>query len=193
MQVYNALSLSGVLLLVACPENPLKNAYQARDIGQLDKAGYLFLNAARRDPANLAAWDGAVSIFCEKKVHVGRCLEVLDLELDLLGSIERHQDALSISLESRAQARLESGLPRAALDDLNRATEVAPDRAEVALLQAKALIMLGKREAALDAIERAFALKPTLKDINQVRAMIPAPLSVQESTDEGFGGRAPEP
>lgn len=187
------LAARAVLLgLSACPEAPLKEAQKALDEGRLEAAGEAFLREARRDPAHLAAWDGAVDVWCVRRAHVARCLEVLDLELDLLGSIARHHDALSVSLEARARARMLSGLPQAALADLERARSAAPERGSVAVAQARALAMLGRREEALEALDQARSLSPQDPEIDEVLGLLPGPRSVV-GNEAGFGGVSPGP
>ncbi|MBX2812685.1 MAG: tetratricopeptide repeat protein [Myxococcales bacterium] len=171
-----------------CPENPLREAYQAQSHGQLNEAGDTFLRVARSDPANLAAWDGAIAIFCQQRVHVARCLEVLDLELELLGTVHRHRDALSLALEGRASARMDRGLAQAAIEDLARAETVTPNRANIAVLQARAWTMLGQREEALIALERAFSLDSKHPELDLIRAWLPAPQATTTTHGDGFGG-----
>ena len=179
--------------LYGCPDRVLEEANTALKDGRLEDAGKAFLAAARADPAHLAAWDGAISVFCKRRVHVAKCLEVLDLELELLGSIERHRNALAQSLEARARARLEKGLARAALDDLKRAEKAAPEQASIALAQARAWVMLGLREDALDALDRARTLDPKNPGIDSIRQTIPAPPAENLHPGDGFGGQISQP
>ncbi|MEO1227297.1 MAG: hypothetical protein AAFZ18_00220 [Myxococcota bacterium] len=165
--------------LAGCPQNPIEGARRALERGDLDEAGETFLRVARADPAHLAAWDGAVEVWCRRKVAVARCLEVLDLELDFLGSIARHHDALAASLESRARARLESGLAKSALEDLERAEAAAPERASIHVVRARALGMLGQSEAARAALDRALTLDPHHRE---GRALL------EDLSDEGASG-----
>lgn len=158
----------------------------------MEAAGERFLAIAKADPAHLAAWDGAVDAWCRQSLNVDRCLKVLDLELDRLGSIARHHDALAVSLEGRASARLDAGFVDAALEDLSRAARAAPDRPEVPLVQARAHAMRGDREAAVRALERAAKLSPHHPGLAPTRALLPTAPQPAE-TEPGFGGlSAPE-
>ena len=51
------------------------------------------------------------------------------LELEMLGNINRHREALSVALEKRARLRLEKGMAKGALMDLARAIKASPWRA----------------------------------------------------------------
>lgn len=184
-----SLLLSCLGVSLACPQSPLAEAESALSRGDLLRAGQAYLTAARRDPALLAAWDGAVKTYCGRVVHVARCLEVLDLEQRLLGAIlPRHRDALSVSLEARARARLETGLAEAALEDLFRAARAGPRRASVAAATARAHAMLGRREEAIEALERARRLNPDLGELDAIRDVIPGPAPVLRQHEEAFGG-----
>lgn len=174
--------------LCACPSGPLEAARRLAEAGKHIEAGDAFLAVARADPAHLAAWDGAVEAYCVQAVHIGHCLKVLDLELDRLGNIERHHDALSIALERRARSRLDAGLAEAALEDLERASAAAPDRASVQVARARALVMLGRRQPALEALEEAARLDPKNPEIAEVRRTVPAPTVAPSPEGEGFGG-----
>jgi tetratricopeptide (TPR) repeat protein len=177
--------------LAACPARPLASAREARAEGRLEAAGDAYLAAARRDPALLGAWDGAVDVWCRERVHIARCLGVLDLELELLGTVARHRDALSVALESRARARIEAGLAEAALADLERAAKAAPERGRVHVAKARALIMLGRREAALEALATARRLEPGLPEADEVADLVPAPPARVDDDEPGFGGVRP--
>ncbi len=186
-----ALALAGAL--TACPNRPLDAARAALEAGRLDEAGEAFLAAAHRDPALLGAWDGAVEAWCVRAAHVGRCLSVLDLELDRLGSVDRHKDALSEALEGRARARMAAGLVQAALEDLDRAALAAPERAPVLVARARALAMLGQRDEALAALEAAQTIDPSHPELDEVRRMVPGPPAVpdlENAPPAGFGGPA---
>ena len=101
-----------------------------------------------------------------------------------MGSVARHQDALSISLERRARARLEAGLPRAALEDLKRAERDAPGRVSVLLAKVRAHAMLGQRNEAIQALDAAARMDPNHPELSEARSHVPA----RASGDEGFGG-----
>lgn len=178
-----------VLGILGCPDRPLQRAFEDLQAGRFEEAGDAFFREARHDPAHLAAWDGAVEVWCRRAVHVARCLEVLDAELELLGSVERHRDALSHSLETRARARLQSGLVDAALSDLERAAKAAPERSSVPVAEARGLVMLGRREAAIEALERARRLDPRNPEIEEVLRLLPgAGRPTPAPPQEGFGG-----
>src|SRR5688572_18422737 len=98
------------LLLSACPSSPLAEAEALEQRGELEAAAQQYLRIAKADPANLAAWDRAIEIQCRRRIDVGACIGILDLELDLIGSLQRHHDALGEVLERRARARLDQGM-----------------------------------------------------------------------------------
>ncbi|MCB9654752.1 MAG: tetratricopeptide repeat protein [Deltaproteobacteria bacterium] len=160
-------------LLAGCPSSDVHRARSLETAGKLEEAAALYLAAAKADPANLAAWDGAVETSCRKSTHVGACLNVLDLELNTIGTLERHQDALGEVLEARARARLEQGLVEAALDDLDRAEKAAPNRASVHVVRARAAMMRGDREGAIASITRARTLDPASEEANEVLKALP--------------------
>lgn len=165
-----------------CTENDVEKARALERDGKIEEAGELYLDAAKKDPANLAAWDGAVELYCRKHVHVGKCMGVLDLELDRLGNLERHHDALSEVLELRARARIEQGIVDAAVADLDRAEKAAPKRSTVFSARARAYVHLGRMDDARAQLERARELDPHNEEINEVVKLLPA------KETEGFGG-----
>ncbi|MCB9645657.1 MAG: hypothetical protein H6730_03530 [Deltaproteobacteria bacterium] len=176
--------------LLGCPDRPLDEAKALAARGEHAEAGARFLAAAKADPANLAAWDGAVESYCRAAADVGRCMEVLDLELEVLGNLQRHRDALSEALERRARARLSQGMVDAALEDVARAEKAAPERAAVQVVRARALIMRGERAAAVEALERARKLDPEDREVDQVLELVPSvPEDDPDAPSEGFGGK----
>lgn len=178
-------------LLLGCPSSQMDDARALAANGQHEAAGDAFLRIARADPANLGAWDGAIEAFCEEEIRVGRCMEVLDLELDLLGTVERHRDALSEALEGRARARLAKGLVDAALEDLARAERAAPNRPDVLVTRARALVAKGDREGALEALYRAKKIDPDHAEADEVFGLVPkAPTPAAPAPDDRFGGPA---
>lgn len=186
----------GTIALAACPDDSLDRARSLEAEGRIQEAGELYVFLAKKDPANLAAWDGAVSLWCTKHVNVGECMNVLDLELDLLGNLERHQDALSEVLELRARARTESGMAKAALSDLARAIPAGPNRPSVYVAQARALMMLGRTDEAHDALDHAKRLDPKHEEADQLylelpKKVDPAP-SDEAPKDAPFGGASPK-
>lgn len=174
------------LILCACPDTAMSDAAKLEAAGRTKEAAELYVRIAKHDPANLAAWDKAVELWCNKLVHVGECMSVLDLELDLLGKITRHANALSEVLELRARARLEQGLVEPALNDLDRAERANPRRASVHVARAKALVMLGRRGEAEAAIRAARKLDPNDEEANAMIAELPA----TDTSTESFGGGA---
>jgi tetratricopeptide (TPR) repeat protein len=183
------LSLPLTLALVGCPDRPLEVAKSLAAQGQHAEAGARFLEVAKADPADLAAWDGAVEAFCHRLHDVGRCMETLDLELELLGNLQRHRDALSEALERRARDRIAQGMVDAGLADLDRAEKAAPERAAVQVVRARALIMRGERAAALAALERARKLDPEDPEVDEVLRLVPSlPADDPGAPTEGFGG-----
>jgi tetratricopeptide (TPR) repeat protein len=170
--------------LSACPSNDIEKARALEREGKIEEAGELYLDLAKKDPANLAAWDGAVELYCRKHVHVGQCMGVLDLELDRLGNLERHHDALSEVLELRARARIEQGIIDAAIADLERAEKAAPKRSTVYSARARAFVHLGKMDEARVQLERAKELDPQNEEIAEVWKLLPVP---GEGRDD-FGG-----
>jgi tetratricopeptide (TPR) repeat protein len=169
--------------LTACPSHELGRARDLEAAGKLEEAGKLYVEIAKRDPANLGAWDGAVEVFCRKLGNVGECMSVLDLELDQLGKLDRHKSALAEVLEQRARVRTEQGLVDAALADLERAERAGPPRSSLYAARARALIHLGQREPALQALERARELDPKNAEVDELVAQLPE--------EETFGGPAP--
>ena len=178
----------GILLaataISACPHRALDDVRALAAAGQKKEAAALALATAKADPANLAAWDAAVDLWCNQLVVVGECLNVLDLELDLLGNVQRHKDALSDVLVRRARARLADGLPKAALMDLDRAAKAGPKRAGVHIARAEVYASLGERSRAVQALERARKIDPNHHGIDHAAKLIPeAP-----ADGEAFGG-----
>lgn len=178
-----ALTLT-VPLLLACEAKPIEVAEALARSGKHAEAVRAFKEIAKRDPAHLAAWDRAVAIACREQVDVGECLGVLDLELELLGKLDRHHDALAEVLERRARARIDQGMLDAALDDLARAEKAAPDRAGVFVARAIALVARGDRAGAKDALALAARIDPRAPGLAAVTAR------VEGTTDEDapFGG-----
>ncbi len=179
-----------VIGLAGCPEHPLDDARRLEREGQLREAGRRYLAAARQDPANLAAWDGAVELICRREADVGGCLEVLDLELSLLGNLQRHRDVLAEVLERRASARLEQGLVDAALEDLERADRASPDRPGVLVARAQALMAKGRGSEALQALTRARRLDPRNAKIQALLGALPTDTSSASppQDERRFGG-----
>ena len=174
----------GLGLLCGCPERPLAAAEAHLAAGDPKAAGAAFVDAAKRDPANLAAWDGAIDAHCVRRVDVGDCLNVLDLELQILGDLQRHRDVLSEVLERRARERLTAGMADAALADLARAEKAAPNRAVIHAIRARVYLSLGRRAEALESIRRAKTIDPRLEETDRIISELPPP-------DEAFGGEAP--
>ncbi len=169
-------------LLQGCPERPLAGAEALEQKGELAAAAQQYVRIAKADPANLAAWDRAIQIQCRTRIDVGACMGVLELELDLIGSLERHRDALAEVLERRARARLDQGMAEAALEDLTRAQRAAPLRASVQVAQAKALASLGRAAEARRVLLAARQLDPGNAEANALFADLPA------DPEEEFGG-----
>ncbi len=178
MEAPRSLLLS--LLLCACPSHSINKAKELEQLGQLKEAADRYWAIVKDDPANLGAWDGAVRIWCRLDINVGRCMETLELELDILGNLQRHQDALSEVLELRARARMDQGMANAALSDLVRSEKAAPERASVLIAKARALVMLGRRKDAALYGRRATELEPKNVELDEVTRMLPQ--------EEGFGG-----
>ena len=188
-----AVACVGIGVLVGCPADPLE---EARRLEELDPAASsaAYLQAARADPANLAAWDAAVRLRCEERVDVARCLDVLDLELELLGTVQRHHDALSRALEKRARLRMKRGLLEAARSDLERAKEAGPERASVRAALAKLALMLGETSAARAALEEARMRQPDHPELEELYRLLAPPREAEASppsAEEGFGGATP--
>ena len=153
---------------IGCPDDPLAEARRLEAEGAQAAAGAAYLAAAKADPALLAAWDGAIRIFCREQSDVGRCLGVLDYELELLGRVDRHAEALAEALETRARARLETGLVDAARSDLERAEQVAPERASVQAALARVALARGDKSEARARLERARRLDPALEELESL-------------------------
>lgn len=157
--------------------------------GKHQEAGELFFAIAKSDPANIGAWDGAIASFCQREARVGRCMDVLDLELQVLGNLERHKDALGQALEIRARARLEQGLTDAALSDLERSARAAPGRAVTLILRARAHLMKGEHEAALQTLYKAKKIDPNNNEADEVFQMIPREVEGSApAVEDSFGG-----
>lgn len=171
------------ITLAACPANDLEKARALEREGKIAEAGELYVDLAKKDPANLAAWDGAVDLYCKKHVHVGQCMSVLDLELDRLGTLERHHDALSEVLELRARARIEQGIIDAAMSDLERAEKAGPRRSTVQSAKARALVAVGKMDDARAALKKARELDPKNEELLEIEKMLPG-----DGPAEDFGG-----
>ena len=178
-----ALSL-GLLVLGGCARTPIEAAEALAQAGKSAEALEAFKAIAKKDPAHLAAWDRAVALACRELVDVGECLGVLDLELELLGKLDRHHDALGEVLERRARARVEKGLLDAALDDLARAERAAPERAGVFVVRALALVARGDRAAAKVALEHAAVLDPKAPGLSAAAARVEG----MAADDAPFGG-----
>ncbi|MEL7372300.1 MAG: tetratricopeptide repeat protein [Myxococcota bacterium] len=178
-------------LATACPDGQLADARRLAQAGRTEEAGAAFVALAKADPANLAAWDGAVQLWCHDQINVGECMSVLDLELQLLGNLQRHRDTLSEVLERRARARLAQGMVDAALTDLERAIKAAPERATVYTARARAFMMMGRSEEGRLALRTARKLQPKLTEIDELYRSMPAAdtatISPSPGTDE-FGG-----
>lgn len=175
-------SLLLLLLLYACPAHPFADAEALERAGDLEGAAQHYVRLAKADPANLAAWDRAIELQCKKRIDVGACIGILDLELDLIGSLARHHDALGEVLERRARARLEQGMAEAALGDLDRAERAAPLRSSIQVVKAKAYASLGKAREARQALEAARRLEPGNEEANAFFADLPP------DPEEEFGG-----
>lgn len=163
-----AVALGGWMGWIGCADRLLEHADRLAEQGRHLQAGESYLAVARTHPALLAAWDGAIHAFCHQEVRVGRCLEVLDLELSILGPVPRHRDVLSATLERRARHRLEQGLVDAALEDLDRAQRAGPERASVYSARARALAARGDLEGAREQLAEATRREPKLAEANQL-------------------------
>jgi tetratricopeptide (TPR) repeat protein len=172
--------------LLGCPSDPLLKARRLQDDGQLVAAAHAYLAVARRDPALLAAWDGAVDIQCRTRVDVAACLSVLDLELELLGTLQRHHDALASSLEARARARLLRGLVDAAQADLERAMAAAPDVGSIRAALARVALARGDRALARRRLREARDRDPRLPELEELFSTVHDEGAA--SDEHGFGG-----
>jgi tetratricopeptide (TPR) repeat protein len=174
-----------VVGLLGCPDKPLEKARALEKNGKIAEAAEVYLATAKADKANLAAWDGAVRIWCQELAKIDRCLDILDLELNTLGKLTRHQNHLSEALEKRARIRLTQGLTKSALMDLKRAQKAGPLRASVYVGQAKAYSAIGVRHLAVQALARARQLDPHNKEADEIARQLP--------DEEGFGGDETQP
>ena len=181
------LVLVAAVVGAACTEVPLDRARRLSKAGRHLEAGESYLAAARAHPALLAAWDGAIDAFCTKEVRIGRCLDVLDLELSLLGPVPRHQEVLSAALEHRARLRLERGLVDAALADLERAERAGPRRATVFTARARALVARGEHTEAERAVLRALELDPDLEGARELTLEL-STAAPDDAPENRFGG-----
>lgn len=171
------------LILTACPSRGIDGARALEQAGKLAEAAAAYKEVATKETQNLAAWDRAVDLTCDKLGHIDECAQLLDLELSLLGSLTRHRDALSSALEKRARARIDQGLADAAIGDLDRAIKASPWRATVYAARAKAHAMLGRRASAEADIKKAKELDPALAEGDELAFDLPAP-----DPEPGFGG-----
>lgn len=158
--------------LWGCPDDPLAEARKLERDRQLAEAAAAYLEVARADPAHLAAWDAAARIHCRERRSISDCLQLLDLELELLGQVERHGALLAEALEARGRARLKQGMVHAALEDLTRSQEVAPDRASIFLAQARAYLMQGRQVEAEERIRQARRREPGHPELDELESMI---------------------
>jgi tetratricopeptide (TPR) repeat protein len=170
-----------LLLALGC-SGPFDAAEARERAGDLEGAAELYVALAKVDPANLGAWDRAIEIQCRRRVDVGACIGVLELELDLLGSVTRHEEALSDVLERRARARLDQGMAQAALEDLERASKASPRKASVLVARAKAHASLGDAKLARRLLDEARAIDPSNVEASALYAELPSP------ADDAFGG-----
>lgn len=180
------LAIGALSTLIGCPQDPLAEARALEQRGESIAAAEAFRLAAKRDSANLAAWDGAVRLYCEELARVGECLSTLDLELDLIGNVARHTAAYASALEQRARARLESGMAAEAEADIERALRVTPDRASLFVVRARARLARGQREEAEKDLSRARQLDPNQAEANEVVKTLREGLEPQDT----FGGPA---
>jgi tetratricopeptide (TPR) repeat protein len=167
--------------LWGCPEDPVKTAHDLSTSGAHQAAGEAYVDAARRDPANVAAWDGAVEVWCRTLIDVDECLRVLELEMEILGNFQRHRDVLSEVLEARARARLERGLLSAALSDLDRAEHAAPERTSVLTARAAVWMRMKDWDQAQAAIDRALRQDPNHPEAKGLANRLPP-------REDRFGG-----
>ena len=177
--------------LTACPDRRLQDARTLAEAGKSREAAEAFVALAKSDPANLAAWDGAIQIWCQDEIHVGQCMSVLDLELKLLGTLQRHRDALAEVLERRARARLAQGMMNAAIDDLERSVKAGPERATVHAARARVFMMQGDRARMLEALKRARTLDPNLAEVETLYGLVPTEpgqADAEPPSEAGFGG-----
>ncbi|MGF1511765.1 MAG: tetratricopeptide repeat protein [Myxococcota bacterium] len=197
----SGLAVVAALNTVGCPSDPLAAARHLEHEGRLEEAAAAFVRVARSDPANLAAWDGAVRIQCETRIDVSACLNVLDLELDLLGNLHRHHDTLATSLEKRARARLEKGFVGAAAEDLERARAAAPSKASVWAALARVHLARGRLAEARGALEEARRREPRWPELEMLYRWLHAatasaaasrPEAASHRQEEGFGGAPAE-
>jgi tetratricopeptide (TPR) repeat protein len=177
-----------LLFATACPSRDLDRARELEAEGHLREAGEAYVDIAKKDPANLAAWDAAIELWCKKSTNVGECMSVLDLELDRLGNLDRHKSALSEVLELRARARLEQGLTEAALADLDRAERAMPNRSTVFTARARALLKQSDKDAVVEALKRAKELDAANPEIEDILREMNAPKPIRAPSGEGFGG-----
>ncbi|MBK6684037.1 MAG: tetratricopeptide repeat protein [Deltaproteobacteria bacterium] len=175
------------LCLTACPDRPLEEGQRLEAAGRFDEAGEVYLTTAKDDPANLAAWDAAVDLWCRRQINVGQCMIVLDVELQLLGTLDRHQDALAEVLELRARARLEQGMTDAAWSDLVRAEKAAPKKASVLVAMARVKVALGQSAEAEALLDRAKRLDPKQAEADELLKSLPK----TPPPEENFGGPSP--
>ncbi len=184
MSLHRKLATLGLgLALFGCPSRGIDGARKLENEGKLAEAAAAYKEVATKETQNLAAWDRAVDLTCDKLGRIDECAQLLDLELSILGSITRHRDALSSALEKRARARTEQGLPDAAIQDLDRAQKASPWRATVYAARARAHAMLGHRNSAEHDIEKAKEIDPTLAEGDALAFELPAP-----DPEPGFGG-----
>jgi tetratricopeptide (TPR) repeat protein len=171
------------VLLTACPAHPVEDGKKLEAEGRFAEAGETYLTAAKDDPANLAAWDAAIDLWCKKQINVGECMTVLDVELQLLGNLERHTEALAEVLEMRARARLENDLVDAAIEDLDRAIKAAPNRASTYVALARCQIRRGQNALALEALTKAKRIDPKQSEADELLKTLPS-----GPGEETFGG-----
>ncbi len=176
--------------LLGCPDSPLEQAQAAEKAQKFQEAGEHYIAAAKAHPANLATWDGAVEIFCKKEVRVGRCLEVLDMELKLLGNLDRHVHVASGALDRRARARLDQGMVQAASSDIERAERLGPPPAPVLVTKARILLAKGDRSEAVELLVRAKKLDSQNREAETLLQELSVNPGAEDPPEpEGFGGK----
>jgi len=156
------------LVALGCPDDPLGQAKALEDRGETEASAAAYLAAAKADPALIAAWDGAIHGYCRVLSDVGRCLSVLDYELELLGPVPRHADALAEALEARGRARLAKGMVDAAQSDFERAEQVAPERGSVQAALARVALARGDQALAAQRLDDARKLDPGLPELEEL-------------------------
>lgn len=176
--------IASSLLIAACARGDLDAARRLEAEGRLRAAGAAFQRLAESDPANLAAWDGAVRIWCRRLAAVGRCAAVLGEERARIGRVERHEAALFDALVGRAHARIDAGLIAAAADDIARAEKMRMASPRLVAAKARLALRTNAPDQARNHLQAGLNRWPDAPELQAVAQ------TLETRRDQQFGGEA---